>query len=501
MPHAIFIPFLFALGSCVGSFLNVVVWRLPRIEHDENDRSIFGPLKTMNGLSYPPSHCPRCNTPLKWYDNLPVIGWIKLGGKCRFCKEPISMRYPIIEAITGLLFVFYYVMFFIVQVGPCAAQPVLVSDPLVGTLNMMPRALDMRLDWAIYLLYMALVSGLLASSLIDAELFIIPVEIPWVLGVVGIIVHTLVDKPTLPGALNANVGTAALGIGGAVGLLVSILLWSRGIIGHSFPEGEPMQDVGESGEIISDERRSVIAVALITCARALKPFLPVIPIAGGAYLILTQSAAVAAAGLIAIAIAVGFWMVGQYTLEEPVDEQTHEPTTPPVPWTRKMLMVEMRKEMMFLLPPMLLAAAWWFATSRVAPISSWWHGMVAMHWFSGLCGAVLGALVGAFVVWITRILGTIAFGRLAMGLGDVHLMFGVGAIVGAGGATIAFFLAPFFGILIAIYLLIAGTRREIPYGPYLSLATAAVLLFCCPILAYLTPGMMGLSMMIQSLFH
>ena len=107
LPHAVYIVFLFALGACVGSFLNVVVWRLPRDE----------------SLISPGSHCPRCNTPLAWYDNLPVIGWIKLHGKCRHCREPISIRYPIVEAVTGLLFVFYYIMFFILHHGPCAPVP------------------------------------------------------------------------------------------------------------------------------------------------------------------------------------------------------------------------------------------------------------------------------------------------------------------------------------------------------------------------------------------
>ena len=87
MSHLPFILFLFALGACVGSFLNVVVWRLPRGE----------------SLSHPPSHCPKCNTPLKWYDNLPVVGWVKLGGKCRTCREPISPRYPIVELVTAVL--------------------------------------------------------------------------------------------------------------------------------------------------------------------------------------------------------------------------------------------------------------------------------------------------------------------------------------------------------------------------------------------------------------
>ena len=121
MPHVLFIPFLFALGACVGSFLNVVVWRLPRVEYQDDDSWVKMLGRAVDKLSNPPSHCPKCNTPIKWYDNVPVIGWIKLGGKCRNCHERISPRYPIVEAICGLLFVFYYVMFFVAQVGPTCA--------------------------------------------------------------------------------------------------------------------------------------------------------------------------------------------------------------------------------------------------------------------------------------------------------------------------------------------------------------------------------------------
>src|SRR5688500_14269509 len=129
------------------------------------------------------------------------------------------------------------------QVGPCAAQPVMVEDPSLGAFKMIPRPLMFQQDWPIYLLYMAMIAGLLASSLIDAELFIIPVEIPWVLAAVGIVAHAIIDKPSLPGALNANPASAALAIGGGVGLILSITLWRFGIIPHSFPEGEPMQDI------------------------------------------------------------------------------------------------------------------------------------------------------------------------------------------------------------------------------------------------------------------
>jgi len=75
----------FFIGSSIGSFLNVVAWRMPRG-------------MTINGRS----HCPRCDNTLQWYDNLPVFGWLALGGRCRYCRLPISPRYPIVEAAVGL---------------------------------------------------------------------------------------------------------------------------------------------------------------------------------------------------------------------------------------------------------------------------------------------------------------------------------------------------------------------------------------------------------------
>lgn len=75
-------------GLAIGSFLNVVAHRLPRGE----------------SLISPPSHCPKCDTPIRWYDNLPVLGWLLLRGRCRSCGESISWRYPAVEFATGLLF-------------------------------------------------------------------------------------------------------------------------------------------------------------------------------------------------------------------------------------------------------------------------------------------------------------------------------------------------------------------------------------------------------------
>ncbi|MEL6853891.1 MAG: prepilin peptidase [Cyanobacteria bacterium J06607_13] len=80
---------VFIFGAAVGSFLNVVVYRLPA------------------GISllYPPSRCPKCEQRLKPYDNVPVLGWLWLKGRCRNCKRPIAARYPMVEFVTGCLFV------------------------------------------------------------------------------------------------------------------------------------------------------------------------------------------------------------------------------------------------------------------------------------------------------------------------------------------------------------------------------------------------------------
>lgn len=75
-------------GLLIGSFLNVVVWRVPRGE----------------SLVSPPSHCPGCDTPIRLYDNVPVVSWLVLRGRCRHCGVRISARYPLVELATGLLF-------------------------------------------------------------------------------------------------------------------------------------------------------------------------------------------------------------------------------------------------------------------------------------------------------------------------------------------------------------------------------------------------------------
>jgi leader peptidase (prepilin peptidase) / N-methyltransferase len=231
--------------------------------------------------------------------------------------------------------------------------------------------------------------------------------------------------------VNASPAAAALAAGAGLGLVLSIAMWLVGWMPTSFPEGEPMLEVD----------RAAMLTELEQARREGRT----------------------------------------------IDEQLK----PPPSYTPAQIRMEMRKEMLFLLPPLVLGLGWLMLTVHVAPVREMWLIATEHHWLTGLLGAVMGALAGGFIVWITRILGTLAFGRVAMGLGDVHLMFGVGAIIGTGAAVVAFFIAPFFGLLIAVYMMFTATKRELPYGPYLSMATAAVLLFYCPIYAYLRPGLEG----------
>lgn len=106
-------------GIAVGSFLNVCIHRLPLRE----------------SLAWPASHCPRCNVALKPYDNIPILSYVRLRGRCRACKAPISVKYPIVEAVTGTLFVAAYALF---------EPPVLYQRELFGCAMIVLFAIDLE---------------------------------------------------------------------------------------------------------------------------------------------------------------------------------------------------------------------------------------------------------------------------------------------------------------------------------------------------------------------
>src|SRR5436309_6802805 len=84
--------YAFCMGAIVGSFLNVVIHRYPREE----------------SIVFPGSHCPQCNAPIRWYDNIPILSFALLRARCRACRAPIAWRYPLVELANALFYLALY---------------------------------------------------------------------------------------------------------------------------------------------------------------------------------------------------------------------------------------------------------------------------------------------------------------------------------------------------------------------------------------------------------
>jgi leader peptidase (prepilin peptidase)/N-methyltransferase len=161
------------VGAVIGSFLNVVIHRLPRRE----------------SLVSPPSRCPQCETPVKPYDNVPIVSWLVLRGRCRQCGAPISPRYPVVELLTALVF----------------AAVVLA------------RGFDDDL-----VLELPFVAALIALAGIDLDHKLLPNRIVYPMAAYGVVATLLVDRGDLVEHLVAGAGAFAF-------LLAAALAYPRGM--------------------------------------------------------------------------------------------------------------------------------------------------------------------------------------------------------------------------------------------------------------------------------
>lgn len=166
--------YVLIIGLIIGSFLNVCIWRLPRQE----------------SLIRPSSHCPSCNAPVAFYDNIPIISYLLLMGRCRSCGHPISWRYPLVELINGLG---YWMLLW--QHG---------------------------LGWP-FVIYATLFSALLVITFIDLDHQIIPDRIT----LPGMVIGLIAAATILPHGLKNGLGGFLLG--GGLFYLIAVL--SRGGMG------------------------------------------------------------------------------------------------------------------------------------------------------------------------------------------------------------------------------------------------------------------------------
>lgn len=163
---------IFVFGAAIGSFLNVVIYRLP----------------AGRSLLHPPSQCPQCLHRLKPYDNVPVLGWLWLRGRCRYCQTSISIRYPLVEAATGCLFLLAF------WTATQNSADFLLPDFLLPTVG----------NWVFF-------SWLVALALIDLDTMTLPNSLTQSGLVVGLVFQMIV-------------GWAAAGWGGVASHLFSGVL-------------------------------------------------------------------------------------------------------------------------------------------------------------------------------------------------------------------------------------------------------------------------------------
>ncbi|HXG85662.1 MAG TPA: prepilin peptidase [Pyrinomonadaceae bacterium] len=187
MPEIVGYVFVFVLGAMVGSFLNVVIHRVPFEE----------------SIVFPNSACPKCKNSIKPYDNIPVLSWLILGGKCRSCREKISPRYPAVELLTALVFLLVYW-----QIGFTAFLPVclifvasIVALVFIDAEHMiLPNVITYPL--LIFALFIRLVFPLFFGAAFFSDLDVFPLnrleDYPvWLVSLIGAVLGGLVGGGSL----------------------------------------------------------------------------------------------------------------------------------------------------------------------------------------------------------------------------------------------------------------------------------------------------------------
>lgn len=320
LPRFFTLPFLFILGCCVGSFLNVCIHRFPAHARLADQ---------LRSLQSHRSGCPRCFASIQWRDNIPLIGWLLLRGRCRSCRNSISWRYPLVEFLTGAMFVAVYALEMPPNFWRSPEEFGLYWPEGPQRVTLWTPAVWLHVRYA---LHIGMLCSLIVATFIDFELKVIP------------------DGCTAP------MTVASLIVSTVCGQCWIVPLWFQ------------------------DE--SVV--------RILKPMMP--------------------------------------------------------DWLQ---------------PAMFSWDSLPFAIAHPH-----WHGLVV---------SLAGLVIGGGTVWLVRVVGVLTLRQEAMGFGDVTLMAMVGSVIGWQPVVAVFFIAPVLGIFAAMSSWLLRRSNEFPYGPWLSLATVALL--------------------------
>lgn len=459
-----------ALGLCVGSFLNAIIYRLPR------NRSLRNPLW---------SACPHCEHRISWYDNLPVLSFILLRGRCRHCRAPIATRYLVIEISMALIVLMLLDAFFIGRVrAGLGDSPLGLTDQLW-----------FDWDWPIFIAHITLFACLLPMSAIDIEHYWVDVRFTNFATITGFVLHGLWTPKHSMEWVRPFDTTAVMSLAAVIALgIVWIWLICR-----------PHVDPADLEELEPEELPDAPTTPSSPYTR---PPTGTSPSRAGGWIV----------GLLFLAMFVALWVdasdradlpyayralpplllffafiVWEGTVVRPSDRHIADAIYQERRGARRMVL----SEFAMLLPVVIAAVIAWWVMARTGDLSDGirdaLHGeppnaglAVLRGWrpLFGLATAASGYVIAGALGWTIRIVFTLVFGREAFGSGDIHLMAAAGCIAGWPVVVLGFFLTCGLAMVGWLAALPFKRTRALPLGPWLTLSFLIVVLFYDSIVAW-----------------
>ncbi len=449
-----------ATGLCVGSFLNAVIYRIPR------GKSLRAPLW---------SACPFCRYRIAWYDNIPIVSFLLLGGRCRKCNVPIPTRYLVIEAVTAVVVLMLVDAFLIGQVRDGLSRSEFgLTDRL-------------SFDWPILVAHIVLFACLFAMSAIDLEHYWVDIRFTNLVVVAGFAFHVLWTPPHSRTWLRPSDTLAVMSLCALTGLaLVWIVLCCRPQVD---PEdfGEPVEHADPSPP--ADDRAPGLPPPSLSAPSRTGGWIALFVLAALVVVMFLAESHVAPLRHTGRALApLGFLFVlilSQSILSRDSDHAIMEAIDEESGTARRMV----AEELLLIAPAIVLAlVGWWIMSGGeyVARISESLHASMQIdalalfrRWapLEGFCTAATGYVVAGALGWAVRIAFTLLFGKEAFGTGDIHLMAAAGCVAGWQVVLLGFFLTCGLALAGWVIALPFKRTRALPLGPWLSFSFLIVTIF------------------------
>lgn len=451
-----------ALGLCIGSFLNMVVYRLPR------GKSVTDPLW---------SACPFCRKKIAFYDNFPVFSFLNLRGRCRNCEVPIPTRYLVIEVLMGVIVLVLLDAFFIgnVRAG--------LSTSRFGLTD------QLSFDWPILVAHIILFACLMALSAIDLEHYWVDIRFTNFVTIAGFALHMLWTPKHSAAWPRPSDATGVVSLCAMAGLALTwvVLMCQPHVETERLGEAHAPEDApGVESEPAANEPSSpppslsspsrvggwialFLGVALLVnlfltetgmvpfrhTGRALAPLAFLFLLVLSQSIVSRESDAAIAAVLEEESAAARRTVLGEFLLFVPAIAFA-------------------------------LLGLWLGSGERAHEVGLVLHkhfhiGNWALfrNWapLEGLATAAAGYVIAGALGWVVRIFFTLVFGREAFGTGDIHMMAAAGSVAGWPVVVLGFFLT--CGLALAGWLLALPFKRTraLPLGPWLSLGFLTVVVF------------------------